>query len=71
MLYDLYMLACYFEPTMAVMYEDDLRKRYGESAVAKALEDGLLISSKTPCLCGDRRSFYRLSQKGTELARAG
>ncbi len=71
MLHDLYLLACYFEPTMAVMYEDDLKRRYGDGAVRKALHEGLLDYHRAPCLRGDGRCFYRLSQKGLAAVRAG
>lgn len=70
MLHDLYLLSCYFEPTMAVMYEDDLKRRYGESAVLQALKEGLLDYHQAPCLRGRGKCFYRLSQKGVAAVRS-
>jgi hypothetical protein len=64
MLHDLYLLSCYFEPSLAVMYEDDLHRRYGADRVARAIEEGLLDYHQTPCLFGKGRCFYSLSEKG-------
>lgn len=70
MLHDLYLLACYFEPTLAVMYEDDLKRRYGESAVSQALREGMLDFHRAPCMRpGGGKCFYSLSQKGIASVR--
>jgi hypothetical protein len=69
MLHDLYLLTCYFEPTLAVMYEDDLKRRYGEGAIRQALRDGMLDFHQAPCLRSGGKCFYRLSQKGMAAAR--
>lgn len=71
LLQDLYMLSYYFEPSMAVMYEDDLKRRYGERAVGDAMKEGLLDYYRAPCLRGDGRCFYRLSRKGIEAVLGG
>ncbi len=68
MLHDLYMLSCYFEPTQAVLYEDELRARYGRDAVADALHQGLIERFCLPCMQGDARAFCRLSALGAGIA---
>ena len=42
MLHDLYLLSFYFDGPSAVMYEEDLKRRYGLNAVADALKQGLI-----------------------------
>lgn len=69
MLHDLYLLSCYFEPTLAVMYEDDLKRRYGENAVLQALREGMLEYHRAPCLRGGGKCFYSLSEKGLASVR--
>lgn len=65
MLHDLYLLSCYFEPTHAVLYEDELLARYGEGAVQKAARDGLIELFRAPCHAGAKgRFFCRLSERG-------
>ena len=69
MLHDLYLLSCYFEGPQAVLYEDDLKRRYGMSAVADALQEGLIELYCAPCVHeknkGGRGTFFcRLSQRG-------
>lgn len=64
MLHDLYLLSCYFEPSQAMLYEDDLETRYGISAVREALLEGWIelycpLSLKTPV-----RPVCRLSKAG-------
>lgn len=66
MLHDLYLLSCYFEPSLAVMYEDDMKRRYGVSAIQQAVQDGLLDFHRTPCLLGRGKCFYSLSDKGLQ-----
>ncbi len=64
MLHDLYLLSCYFEPTQAVLYEDDLKRRYGDGAVKDALDQGLLEFFRTPCGSQQKgRFFCRLSDR--------
>jgi hypothetical protein len=70
MLHDLYLLSCYFEPTEAILYEDDIKRRYGSNAVLLAVKEGLLEFYRAPCLRGEGRCFYRLSRKGFEQASA-
>jgi hypothetical protein len=66
MLHDLYLLSCYFEPSLAVMYEDDMKRRYGAVAIQKAVQDGFLDLHQTPCLFGRGKCFYSLSSKGLQ-----
>lgn len=64
MLHDLYLLSCYFEESQAVMYEDDLKRRYGLGAVADALKEGLIELYCAPCGRADARFYCRLSARG-------
>jgi len=64
MLHDLYLLSCYFEPTNAVLYEDELERRYGIAAVREAVRAGYIEFFCAPCERGDGRFFCRLSQRG-------
>ncbi len=64
MLHDLYLLSCYFEPTQAILYEDDLKKRYGALAVQEAASQGFLEFYCAPCSKGIGRFFCRLSSRG-------
>ena len=68
MLQDLYLLSVYFEPSQAIMYEDDLKRRYGDGTVLSAMKEGLLEFYRAPCLRGEGRCFYRLSEKGMKAA---
>ena len=68
MLHDLYLLSVYFEPSQAIMYEDDLKRRYGTGTVLAAMKDGFLEFYRAPCLRGEGRCFYRLSEKGLKAA---
>lgn len=68
MLQDLYLLSVYFEPSQAIMYEDDLKRRYGDSTVLSAMKEGWLEFYRAPCLRGEGRCFYRLSEKGMKAA---
>lgn len=70
MLHDLYLLSCYFEGPQAVLYEDDLRRRYGTAAVRDALRDGLLELYCAPCAKGPGKFFCRLSSHGLGRVRA-
>ena len=65
MLHDLYLLSCYFDGPQAVLYEDDLKRRYGLSVVAEALKEGLIELYCAPCngVRGDK-FFCRLSPRG-------
>lgn len=64
MLHDLYLLSCYFDEPQAVLYEEDLKKRYGMRAVADALRAGLIEVYCVPCR-GANDSFYcRISPRG-------
>lgn len=64
MLHDLYLLSCYFEESQAVMYEEDLERRYGLRAVADAVKDGLIELYCAPCGRGQGKVFCRLSPRG-------
>ena len=64
MLHDLYLLSCYFEPNQAVMYEEDLKRRYGLKAVSEALRNGLIELYCPPCARGKSTFFCRLSPRG-------
>lgn len=68
MLQDLYMMSLYFNGPDAVLYEDDLRRRYGESVVLQAIRSGLLEHRRVPGGCGRRRCVCWLSEKGSQLA---
>lgn len=64
MLHDLYLLSCYFEGPQAVLYEEDLKRRYGLETVTRALNDGLLELYCIPCAKGAGGFFCRLSAQG-------
>ena len=64
MLHDLYLLSCYFEGPQAVLYEDDLKRRYGLAQVADALKEGLIELYCAPCSKGSGKFFCRLSSRG-------
>lgn len=64
MLHDLYLLSCYFEPTEAILYEDELRRRYGVAAVADAARAGYIEFHRAPCERGAGKFFCRLSARG-------
>ena len=65
MLHDLYLLSCYFDEPQAVMYEDDLKRRYGLSAVADALKEGLIELYCAPCNGRTSDKFFcRISERG-------
>jgi hypothetical protein len=64
MLHDLYLLSCYFEPTQAVLYEDDLNRRYGVDAVRDAVRAGFVELYCAPCAKSPGKFFCRLSQRG-------
>ena len=65
MLHDLYLLSCYFDEPQAILYEDDLKRRYGLSAVADALKEGLIELYCAPCGGrGNGKFFCRLSPRG-------
>ncbi len=64
MLQDLYLVSCYFDTVQAVLYEDDLNRRYGDGAVTEAIRQGLLERRKIPCAAGRERIICWLSEKG-------
>jgi hypothetical protein len=73
MLQDLYLLSCYYEPAQAVLYEDEMCRRYGpeklKSLLADALSKGLIeIHGLPPCAPrraqGASRYFCCLSSNG-------
>lgn len=64
MLHDLYLLSCYFDGPQAVLYEEDLKRRYGLSVVADALREGLIEMYCAPCSKGPGKFFCRLSSLG-------
>ena len=64
MLHDLYLLSCYFEPTNAILYEDELQRRYGMNVVNEAVREGYIELFRAPCLQGRGKCFYRLSARG-------
>ena len=64
MLHDLYLLTCYFEPANAILYEDELERRYGITAINDAVREGYIELLRAPCLKGTGKCFYRLSARG-------
>lgn len=70
MLHDLYLLSCYFDEPQAIMYEEDLKRRYGSGAVTKALKDGLIELYCAPCAKGGKGFFCRLSSRGIGYVRS-
>ena len=70
MLHDLYLVSCYFDPAQAVLCEEELRARYGETPVADALQEGLIERICTPCANGRFRFFCRLSLLGQQSVQA-
>lgn len=64
MLHDLYLLTCYFEPTNAILYEDELERRYGITTVKEAMHKGYIELFRAPCMNGTGKCFYRLSARG-------
>lgn len=64
MLHDLYLLSCYFDPSQAMMYEDDLRRKYGAQAVQDALREGFLDIICAPCAKRPERLLCRISAAG-------
>ena len=68
MLHDLYLLSCYFDAPSAILYEDDLKRRYAPHEILHAMKEGWLDFYRAPCLRGDAKCFYRLSQKGLRAA---
>jgi hypothetical protein len=70
MLHDLYLLSCYFEGPQAVLYEDDLKRRYGIQAVRDAVLQGLLELYCVPCAKNQGKFFCRLSARGMGQAEA-
>lgn len=72
MLHDMYLLSCYFEPSQAMLMEDEFRKRYGDSVLHDAVEKGWLETVCIPCRRNEvRRNFLRLSQKGMAMVAKG
>ena len=67
MLHDLYLLSCYFEPTQAVLYEEELERRYGLAAVRDAVKAGYIEFFCAPCEKGAGKFFCRLSPQGIGL----
>lgn len=64
MLHDLYLLSCYFEPTQAVLCEEELKRRYGLTAVREAVREGYIEFFCAPCEKGAGKFFCRLSARG-------
>ena len=64
MLHDLYLLSCYFEPTQAILYEDELKRRYGIAEINAAMKEGYIELFRAPCEKGTGKCFYRLSPRG-------
>lgn len=64
MLHDLYLLTCYFEPTNAILYEDELERRYGITAINDAVREGYIELFRAPCVKNAGKCFYRLSARG-------
>ena len=64
MLHDLYLLSCYFEGPQAILYEDELKRRYGYGAVREALKKGWIELYCPPCAKGNNTFFCRLSPRG-------
>ena len=70
MLHDLYLLSCYFEGPQAVLYEDELRRRYGVQVVRDAVMQGLVELYCAPCAKNSGKFFCRLSARGLGQVRA-
>lgn len=70
MLHDLYLLSCYFDPASAMLYEEDLEKRYGVEKIREAIGQGWLQIYSMPSLRGEGNVICRLTPKGIDLARA-
>lgn len=64
MLHDLYLLSCYFDPTQAVLYEEDLERKYGPETVREAIVKGWLDLYCAPCAKGAGKIYCRLSSRG-------
>ncbi len=64
MLHDLYLLSCYFEPTQAVLYEEDLTRRYGLSAVSEAVREGWIELCCLPCRQGPQSRWCKITELG-------
>lgn len=64
MLHDLYLLSCYFDRPQAVLYDEEMTRRYGRPAIAAALREGLIELYCAPCAKGRRKMFCRLSGLG-------
>ena len=70
MLHDLYLLSCYFDGPQAVLYEEDLKRRYGLESVREALLQGSIELYCAPCTKGPGKFFCRLSARGLSQVRA-
>lgn len=66
LLQDLLLIANYFEKPFTALYEEDLKARYGQEVVTKAICSGLLEHRWVPCGRGQRRCVCWLSEKGRE-----
>jgi hypothetical protein len=64
MLHDLYLLSCFFEPSQAVLYEEDLERRYGVAMVKEALLKGWIELYSRPSLKEPSAVLCRLSKTG-------
>jgi len=65
MLHDLYLLSCYFEPSQAMLFEDELEDRYGQAAVREALMKGWIEIFCSPLLSSaSSKPLCRLSKAG-------
>lgn len=62
MLHDLYLLSCYLEPSQAMLYEEDLEKRYGSAQVREALIEGWIELYCPPTLKTASKPVCRLSK---------
>jgi hypothetical protein len=74
MLIELYLLETYFEEPAALMFEEDMVRRFGAAAVTEAVAIGLLEQRRIPCglgaAQGQTRHVCRLSQTGHALVSA-
>lgn len=64
MLYDLYVLRTFFAEQFGAMYEHDLRVKYGDETVRKAIKRGLISHHYVPCGKGRKRCVCSITEKG-------
>lgn len=67
--HDLYILSLYFTPEHAVMYEDEVMRRYNQMDIAALVERGLIRIGRLSGFFGmGAHIFYRLTPQGLMAA---